>query len=103
MNQGIGMSSIDFNQPSNLKYKNSKCMRILPMALLATMGVGVTHSGVKPTTIKEHYLNEYILNNMKDSTKISKVIKNDAFALPKDGTVVAYSYLHPDLLNNIKR
>ena len=46
------MSSIDFNQPSNLKYKNSKCMRILPIALLATMGVGATHSGPKPTTKK---------------------------------------------------
>ena len=97
------MSSIDFNQPSNLKYTNSKCMRILPMALLATMGVGATHSGPKPTTIKEHSLNKCILNSMKDSGKISKLIKTDAFALPKDGTVVAYSYLHPDLLNNIKR
>ena len=40
---------------------------------------------------------------MNDSGKISKVIKTDAFALLKDGMIVAYSYLHPDLLNNIKR
>ena len=97
------MNNINFNHPTNFNHKNNKYMRILPMTLLATMGLGTTHSGVKPTTIQELSLNKYIFNNMKDSGKMSKTIKTDAFICPNDGTVVAYNYIHPDLLHNIKR
>ena len=87
------------------KYKklSDKYMRIIPMTLFATIGLSTTHSGIKPATIEKLSRNEYIFNTMKDSVKLPKTIKPDAFALPKDGTIVAYSYLHPDLLNNIKR
>ena len=71
--------------------------------IIGYYGGGCNTFWTKTNYKKEHYLNEYILNNMNDSGKISKVIKTDAFALLKDGMIVAYSYLHPDLLNNIKR
>ena len=74
-----------------LKYKNlsNKYLRILPMTLLGTMGIGTIHTGIKLSSIKTLTRSEYIYNSMKDTVKSAKTIKTDAFALPKDGKPIS--------------
>ena len=95
-----GLANFSMSKHNNL---SNKYMRIIPMTLLATMGLTTTHSGIKPATIEKLTQNEYVFNRMNDSVNLSKVIKTDTYTLQKDGTVVAYNYIHPDLLHNIKR
>lgn len=69
---------------------NYSCMRILPIMFALGLGLNTLVSQNKTNNIEKQPC---------DITKLDNLFFEPKITTPEDGTVIAYSYLHPDLLS----